>query len=249
MTEHLPRHRFLVDAELAEGSTVELTGQSAIQISKVLRMGPGDEVTLFNGHGFNVRSRILESGKRSVRLEVTGPSVPGIVLGAPEVHLLQATIKSDRFDLVVQKATELGVSAITAIETDHSVVKLSVDRAASRIERWRRIAAEALEQSERSDMVQIAEPKSFDQAIHATSAELRLIAAERSSTRYLPDVLEPDAKSIAIIVGPEGGFSSKEIERATAEGWTPVSLGPTILRSETAGIAAVAIIRALSRPS
>jgi 16S rRNA (uracil1498-N3)-methyltransferase len=243
-----PKHRFRVTEELVTGAELTLGQTASAQISKVLRMRPGDEVILFNGSGYDVVARIIEAGRRSVIVRVEGDPYPGVEPGPPSIHLFQSLIKADVFELVVQKATELGVSAITAIKTGRSVVKLSADRSASRIERWQRISTEALEQSERSDLVQINEPLSFHAGVDQPPSMINLIAVERSDgVGDIVQAVPQGIESISILIGPEGGFASDEIDAAIAAGWIPVSLGDTILRSETASIAAVAIIRAIAR--
>ncbi|TVR68733.1 MAG: 16S rRNA (uracil(1498)-N(3))-methyltransferase [Sphaerobacteraceae bacterium] len=247
MPDQLPRHRFYTDTQLTSDEDVTLSDGAAAQITRVLRMRPGDTITLFNGDGSEVGARIVEAGRRSVVARIEGEPRPGVVIGSPHVHLLQSLIKADQLDLVVQKATELGVSAITAIKSDHSVVKLSADRAISKVERWQRIAIEALEQSERADFVQINDPITFRELVGHPPASVNLIAAERSDGVDLTHAVPAHGESISILIGPEGGFSPAEIERAVTNGWSPVSMGNTILRSETAGITAVAVIRAIAR--
>lgn len=246
MGDPKPRYRFYVPDSLEIGASLELPERVSHQMRRVLRLRIGDRITLFNGDGRERDASIVESGKSTAVVNITGPERAGIVPGRPEIHLGQSLVKSDRFDMVVQKATELGVSAISAMETERSVVSLPADRARSRLERWQRIAIEALEQSERADFAGIDGPHAFTDVLRGHESSLRLIAAERTRSTRLASVISSDCERVSVLTGPEGGFSDAELDAAQTAGWIAVSLGPTILRSETAGIAAVAMIRALS---
>jgi 16S rRNA (uracil1498-N3)-methyltransferase len=240
------RHRFFVPELPQEAAIATLSSSVSHQINRVLRLRADDQIVLFRGDGYDVDAKIVEISGSSVSVEIVGEPVPGIVAGRPSIHLGQALLKSDRFDLVVQKATELGVERITAVENDHSVVSLSADRAQSRRERWEKIAVEALEQCDRSDTVSIEGPVQFQDFLDRAESGLKLIAAERTGTALLSDFNWSDVDHVTVLVGPEGGFSERELFVADHAGFEPVSLGSTILRSETAGIASVAMIRALT---
>jgi 16S rRNA (uracil1498-N3)-methyltransferase len=240
------KHRFFVPNIGSDSLALTLPERVSSQVNRVLRMRAGDVITLFSGDGFEVDAEIITQSRTSVRVALQGEPRPGIVAGHPAIHLGQALLKSDRFDRVVQKATELGVTSVTAVENERCVVSLSADRAQSRCERWQRIAIEALEQSERSDYVTVRGPENFNRALSSAESGVRIIAAERTGTRSLREVIGSGVSSITVMIGPEGGFTDRELEAAEAEEFIPVSLGPTILRSETAGIASVAMIRALA---
>jgi 16S rRNA (uracil1498-N3)-methyltransferase len=240
------RHRFYVPDLAPNTLRIELPASVSHQINRVLRLRSGDRITLFRGDGVDIDATIVASTRKSVEVEISGEPVPGIVLDKPAVHLGQALLKSDRFDLVVQKATELGAASITAVECARGVVTLPADRARSRRERWEKIAVEALEQSERSDTVAIQGPVGFSDFLSQSGSKLNLIAAERTGERLLADFDWDAVDQVTIVIGPEGGFSDTELDAASSSGFEPVSLGPTILRSETAGIAAVAMIRAIA---
>lgn len=246
MTEQRPRHRFYCDTSLAAGAAVTLHGDISEQIRKVLRLRAGDQVGLFDGQGSEALARITGIGRDQVDLEVISEPQAGRTGGRPEIHLGVALLKADRFEMVIQKATELGVASITPLETQRSVVSLPADRARSRLERWRRIAVEALEQSGRSDWVAVREPVRFPDAIDAPDAELRLIAWEDEKVWTVEQVVEGDPASVLVLIGPEGGFTPDEADLAREAGFQSVSLGALILRSETAAIASVAMIRALA---
>jgi 16S rRNA (uracil1498-N3)-methyltransferase len=237
-------HRFRVHGPISRGIRVELSENQRRQIRKVLRLVSDDRIIVFDGKGMESVARLELSGRSEVAAEVVEEPYPGTVPGVPVIHLFLALIKGDRFDLAVQKATELGVSSITPIVTTRSVVRLSADRARSRLERWRTIAVEALEQSGRADDIEIREPLSFVEALEEVSDGARLIAWEGERDRVLARVLDESMASVALFVGPEGGFTEEEVALAIARGVQPVSLGPLILRAETAAIAVPGMIRA-----
>jgi 16S rRNA (uracil1498-N3)-methyltransferase len=240
------RYRFYVQSPLEAGTQVTLSERVSTQIFRVLRLRIGDVILLFDGGGLEREAKIVEAGRKSVIAEISSNSARGVVPKPPRLHLGQALLKSDKFDLVVQKATELGVSTVTAVENERCVVSLPVDRAGARLERWERIAIEALEQSERADFVLVEGPTTFADMVSESMSELKLIAAERSCSQQLWDFIVPDLRDVTILVGPEGGYTDRELEIADRAGFQEVSLGPTILRSETAGIATIAMIRALA---
>lgn len=246
MTIDWPRDRFYVDQPLTPGNQLELPDHVARQVNRVLRLKAGDSIVLFNGDGTDRLATIIESTRKHVRVDITEVARPGVVLSPPEITLALALIKSDRFELAVQKATELGVSAIVPVETERCVVSLPADRAQSRVERWQRIATEALEQCERADHVAIHMPVPFDDLIRQRDESLDLIAAERTGQSGLAGHLLRRPDRVRILIGPEGGFTPDEIDAAESKGWSRVTLGETILRSETAAIASVAMIRALA---
>jgi 16S rRNA (uracil1498-N3)-methyltransferase len=198
----------------------------------VLRLRPGDEIEVFDGRGARHRASLEEGALR------LGEALPREAERAVQVTLVQALAKGEKMDLVVQKATELGVARIVPLASERSVVKLDARRGASRTERWRKIAQEAARQSQRADVPRIDEPATWADVLELgpgllldpEERTLRLGQAARGVRRVL------------IAVGPEGGFSPEERERAVAAGMLPVGLGPLVLRTETAGLAAVAVI-------
>ncbi|MEX2425830.1 MAG: 16S rRNA (uracil(1498)-N(3))-methyltransferase [Thermomicrobiaceae bacterium] len=238
------KHRFFVPVDLESAEHVELPERVSHQISRVLRLRPGDAIRLFDGRGNEASARICEIDKRSAVAEVSDGPIPGLRAGPPDIHLGIALIKSDRFDQALQKVTELGVTSITGIETTRSVVSLSADRARSRHERWQRIVIEALEQCERADTVDVNGPVTMQEFVLSAGSGARFIAAERANASALIELLPEDSEQLYLLIGPEGGFTDDEVAFAEQAGFTPVSLGPTILRSETAAIAAVSVVRA-----
>jgi 16S rRNA (uracil1498-N3)-methyltransferase len=232
------KRRLYIPAEQLAVKPLQLTEEQARHLA-VLRLEQDDELELFDGKGSRFIARI--AGPRELRVirELPPDAQPRL-----DVILVQALAKADKIELVIQKATELGVSRVIPLAAERAVVKLDSGRGASKRERWQKIAQEASRQSGRADVPRIDEPMSWDElyemlqsdperhALLLTPEEpLRLSEAARSS------------KSLLIAIGPEGGFSPAEIERAVAQGFVAVGLGPLVLRTETAGLAALAVVQ------
>jgi 16S rRNA (uracil1498-N3)-methyltransferase len=234
--------RLYVDpARLASG-TLAVDGNDFRYLCRVLRLRPGDALTVFDGQGRDSDARVLRVEEHTVWLEMATPrAAPPAGVG---ITLCVALLKGERMDLVVQKATELGASRIVPMVTARSVVKLAGDRAQARTARWQKIAREASRQSGRSDAPEIAPVTSFDLALASIStAAFRVLfyegARQRSLRAHLPSHGPPE---VAVVVGPEGGFTEAEIQAAESAGFVSTGLGPRVLRAETAALAALAVL-------
>lgn len=236
--------RVHVDGALAPGAHVALAGSAAEHVRRVLRLEAGDAVTLFNGDGNDYPSRIVGFGRGTVDTEVER-SVPARAESRLAITLVQGIARTERMDLVVQKATELGVAAIRPVATARSVVKLDRDNRARKLAHWRGIAIAACEQCGRARIPAIAEPRTLAEQLAgppperarlllAPDAQLSLGAAARGEL------------AIDILVGPEGGLTDDERQAAIDAGFRACRLGPRVLRSETASIAALAVIQAVA---
>ena len=166
------------------------------------------------------------------------------------IHLVQAVPKGPKLDFIIQKTTELGINAITPVISDRSVVRIEKDRAEEKLRRWKKIAIEAAQQSNRLDVPDMALPISFhDYMASFKKGDLNLLLYEGEKKTGIKEVLtaaqeaKSEIKTIILLIGPEGGFSHEEVEMAVEAGFTPVSLGDLILRTETAPIAALSILR------
>jgi 16S rRNA (uracil1498-N3)-methyltransferase len=238
--------RFYADAASLAGSQVEIDGALAHRTAKVLRMRVGDEVILFDGGGEDVRVCLDEVGDRLIRATVIERS-PGPIEPRLKVHVYQSITKGDRFEWLLEKATELGVSSITPLLAARAVVKTGGD--GNRAERWRRIVSEAAEQCERSTVPAIGAPRSFDAALGDAPGIVILPYEEAGDrapnindimNRRVDDVFALAA--VSVFIGPEGGYEAGEIERAAAAGAEIVTLGARVLRSETAGLVAATLV-------
>lgn len=237
--------RFYVAPPALDGNAVTLDAALAHRLAKVLRLHAGDEVTLFDGIGIEARARIDALDARSATATVL-ERCPGAPEPRVRVHLYQSITKGERFEWLIEKATEVGVASITPLITGRSVVRTGGDSA--RLDRWRRIAVEAAEQSGRSAIPAINAPQSFDAALDA--AEGVLILPYESADEHAPSVqramdAEIDAlfasSAVTILIGPEGGYEGAEVDRARAGGAIVVTMGTRVLRSETAGLVAVTL--------
>ncbi len=232
----MTRRRWIADE--VSGDRAALTGAHAVHLVRVLRAQVGQEFDI--GSGAEVRSgRITSITDERVEF-VLGEVVPALAL--PEVTLLLAIFKFDRMEWAIEKCTELGVARIVPVIAQRTDRHLSV-AAAKRLERWRRIAREAAEQSRRLAPPEIAPPMKLKNALSA-AGDLRIVLAETEQGTMLKEALrqKPQAPVTVLAVGPEGGWTQDELHLFASAGWILASLGSTILRAETAAIAGMAIV-------
>jgi len=236
--------RLFVSEALINGTVVVVEGDRARYLGRVLRLRTGDPITVFDGTGPEWPATIENMTKSTVTLQV-GDSREAGTESPLKIHLVQGVSRGERMDFVVQKATELGVKRITPVLTEYGVVKLDGDRAAKRREHWAGVAVSACEQSGRTRPPLIDAPISLKQWFGAkpAGADVDLILRPGAGTP-LAGATAPATKA-CILVGPEGGFSDTEYEDAEVAGFDAVSLGPRILRTETAAAAALAIMQSV----
>ncbi len=238
--------RFYVDAASLTGDRIEIEGALAHRLAKVLRMRAGDEVILFDGSGEDVRVRVEDVSDRRATAAVIerrpGPREPRVRL-----HLYQSITKGERFEWLLEKATEIGVARVVPLVAARAVVKTPSE--GNRADRWRRIAVEAAEQCERSAVPEIGAPQPFDDALR-TAAGILLLPYEEAgdAASSIHDVLNRRVDdvfalaAVSVFIGPEGGYEPAEIDRAKAAGAEIVTLGDRVLRSETAGLVAATLV-------
>jgi 16S rRNA (uracil1498-N3)-methyltransferase len=223
--------------------TIELASAEAHYLGRVLRLSAGERVEVFDGRGraYDAQIETLAEGAARLRL---GPA--RTEPAAREVIILQALPKADKLEWVLQKGTELGASAFAPMMTERTTVKPPPERRGERTARWKRIVEEAAKQCGRADVPRVAPPVPLTAAVAALQPGVRLLVLdeEERSTRLgaALDAL-PAGVPLAIAVGPEGGFSRGEIAQLTAHGARAISLGSLVLRTETAALAALAVIR------
>ena len=239
--------RFFVPPETLTAAEIELDGPLSRRLRSVLRMRRGDIVVLLDGRGYEYEAVLEDVDGASVRARVRERR-PGLPEPPVDVVLYQSVIKGDRFDWVLEKGTELGVTRFVPLIVERSVVRPQ-SGVSARGERWQRIVTEAAEQCGRSRLPVVAPVTEFDEAL-AFAAGLCLLPWEEERSLGLRTVLRQEMPSlqagerpiVSLFVGPEGGFTEKEVESARSRGVRVVSLGRRILRSETAGIASVAAV-------
>ncbi len=238
--------RFLVSPENVEGDRITIKGKEVHHLRNVLRLRRGERVTCFDGKGREYRGRIerISAAQAEVRIEKVAERKKESSL---KITLAQSLIRSHKMDLVVQKCTELGVFEIIPLRTERSLINLDEAKRKARRERWQRLAEAAAKQSGRVQIPTITEVRDFSSLLEtAGDFDLKIISWEdegdgKSFRDALTKRLSPPEK-ILLLIGPEGGFSAGEVAGAGKAGLLPISLGPRILRSETAAIAATAII-------
>lgn len=226
---HLPPDRIA-------GDRAELSDEARHYLRDVLRLAPGAVVEVFDGAGRAFDGRI-EDGFLALALGTARSARPA---GAA-LLLLVALAKGEKMDLVVQKATELGAARIAPFAAERSVVRLEPERGEERARRWRRIAEEAARQCGRSDVPEVRAPATLEGALAALPEGARAVILEPGGAPL--SSVPAGAPAYAAIVGPEGGLTPAEVERCRRAGAQPVSVGPRVLRAETAAIVAVAYLQ------
>jgi 16S rRNA (uracil1498-N3)-methyltransferase len=232
--------RVFVEAPLGRGAQVTLTGSAAAHVSRVLRLRAGDGLTLFNGTGGEFAATIAGIARDAVTVAV-GEARCGERESPLTLTLAQGISRGERMDLVVQKATELGVTTLAPLLTERSVVRLDAAQAARKSEHWRAIALAACEQSGRNRPPRLLPPAPLGEFLRAGSAATKLLLSPAAALR-LAEVPRP-AGEVQVLIGPEGGLTDEEQARAQAAGFLGVRLGPRVLRTETAAIAALALLQ------
>lgn len=234
--------RIHVESPLAAGAQAELRGKAALHATRVLRLGAGDKVTLFNGDGADYPSEIKELHSGSLTLAVRA-AVPARAESPLAITLVQGIARGERMDLVVQKATELGVTAIVPVATTRSVVRLDADTRAKKLAHWRGVAIAACEQCGRATLPAIADPVDLAGwlARPAQPETLRVLLSPQAKSSLVATVA--GATRVEMLVGPEGGLEDSERDLALTVGYRACRLGPRVLRSETAAVAALAVLQ------
>ena len=235
--------KFFINRDNVSGDRVLITGEDVKHIRSVLRMEPGDILTVCDGDGKDYLARIAKMDSQAVTADIVEVKECGTEPPI-EVVLYQGLPKSDKMELIIQKSVELGVKRIVPVITERTVVKLhSKDDAANKIGRWQKIALEAAKQCNRGMIPNIGFPLDFKTAVDmAGRAQLSIIPYEKEETSSLKNLLKNCINTVSVMIGPEGGFSEEEIDFAKRSGVIPVTLGPRILRTETAGLAVLSIL-------
>lgn len=235
--------RFFIEPGAINSNCVTITGEDYEHIKKVLRLRVGEEVWLSSRGGIDYRSVIGDYGTNCVNLEVLeevqNKSEPSL-----QVTLYQGLPKSDKLELIIQKCVELGVSKIVPVITERTVVKIEGKEISKKLERWRKISLEASKQSNRGRVPLIDSPIKWKDAVSdGSNFDCSLIPYEKHQGKNLKGILKSfSGNSISIYIGPEGGFTEMEISEAKDAGIMPISLGPRILRTETAGFALLSVL-------
>ncbi len=236
--------RLFVRGDLQLEQTLQLDEEQSRYVGRVLRLRVGDAIAVFNGEAGEFAATISSLGKTSAAITV-GSAIESSTESPLKVHLVQGVSRGERMDLIVQKTTELGVKRISPVLTEYGVVKLDQAQSARRRDHWQKVAESACEQSGRVRPPLIDEPLTLKSWLGAKTrgADVDLILRPDATTPMAS--LQPPRTKVCLLIGPEGGFSDIEYDDASVAGFTAVSLGPRVLRTETAAIAAVAIAESM----
>ncbi|CAM5565518.1 Ribosomal RNA small subunit methyltransferase E OS=Stutzerimonas stutzeri OX=316 GN=CXK95_14540 PE=3 SV=1 [Stutzerimonas stutzeri] len=230
--------RFFIDAPLALGSHA-LPETAAHYIGRVLRLSNGSAVQLFDGSGQEYLGELVEVGKKQVRVELR-QQLAGLPESPLRIHLGQGLSRGERMDWAIQKATELGVAQITPLISERCEVRLNDERADKRLAHWRQIAISACEQCGRSVVPTIHPPQQLGDWL-PVEAELKLVLHPVAA----PLTSHAQPRTLAFLIGPEGGLSEHEVEQAQQAGFQAARLGPRVLRTETAPVVALSVAQQL----
>jgi 16S rRNA (uracil1498-N3)-methyltransferase len=252
----LPRfHAPELDADSRQATLSEDEG---LHLTRVMRLGVGDDVAVFDGRGREFSARVASVTRDAVRVDLLEPLPP-----APEAHtaltLVQVVLKGDRMDDVVRDATMMGVSEIVPVTSDHMAVKAQALERGRPAERWRRVALASAKQCRRATLPVIHDPAPFRAWLATAVQEARLLFVEPSATKSIVQASRaandgevdplrmfmdrPAPRSAALIVGPEGGWSAEEVDAGIASGCTPVTLGGLTLRADAVPVVAISLVR------
>jgi 16S rRNA (uracil1498-N3)-methyltransferase len=235
--------RLFVDPSQLCIDSITIADEDHRYLTRVLRLGIGDTVVLFDGRGGEADVRIVRIGPRALEARVEARRTLDTPL-RPDLMLIQSLTKGDKFEFVIQKATELGVTRLLPVTSSRSIQRIDHTRALGRQVRWRKIVREAARQCGRADVPEIEPVTSIETALDAAPKDaLKLLFWEGARQKSLKKELPATRPAcIVVAIGPEGGFSLQEVDAARAAGFIVVGMGPRILRAETAAVTALSIV-------
>ncbi|MDD3653938.1 MAG: 16S rRNA (uracil(1498)-N(3))-methyltransferase [Desulfotomaculaceae bacterium] len=237
--------RFFFSVEQIEDGKIYLNKSDVIHVKRVLRLRPGENLVLMDGRGKTYLAIIEKFIAGAVVCDIIR-EIPSSTASPLRITLVQGIPKGNKMELIIQKGTELGVNLVIPLLCERTVVKLDEDKIPKRLERWQKIALEAAKQCRRSDVPKISRPKSWDEMLCALPpGAVAMIPWEEEFVYSVKDfcLQHLELASIYIFIGPEGGFTREEVERARLYGVCPVTLGPRILRTETASMAVLTMVQ------
>ena len=239
--------RFFIDKSEISNNTAVITGNDAKHISRVLRITPGTLIELIDGTGKTYHAEITETSPKQIHT-IIRKTMDGGNESPVNITVAQAFLKDKKMDLLIRHLTELGIDEWFAFQAQRSVPSPAPGKTKARKERWEKITQEALKQCERSKLPLIGEVASFDEMIdQASKSDLKIMFHERETFKFQGENTRalPDNANIFVAFGPEGGFTEIESERLINEGFLSISMGPRILRAETATISGVTLLQYL----
>jgi 16S rRNA (uracil1498-N3)-methyltransferase len=235
--------RVYVEGPLAPDRDLELPPGAANHVARVLRLRTGAPVLVFDGSGLDFQAEIVAVAGDRVRVRV-GAAAPGVPDSPLAITLVQAVPRGEKMDWTLQKATELGVRTIVPVLSARSVVRLDERQAVKKLRHWQAIVAGACEQCGRSVLPEVRPPLELSRYFAEVPREGQRLVLSPSGPASLAGLASTAAR-VELLIGPEGGLDDGELDAATRVGFAPVRLGPRVLRTETAGIVALAVLQAL----
>lgn len=234
--------RFHCPPPLAEGQLLDLPPRAAHHAARVLRLAPGDPLVLFSGEGGEFAAQVVAAARGAVKVRV-GAHRSGDRESPLALTLAQALLSGEKMDLVIQKAVELGAARVQPLATARDVARLAGERAGKRLAHWQAVAVAACEQCGRNRVPEVAPVQGLARWLGAAPGAARFVLAPGAGAGLR--ALDPPAGPAVLLVGPEGGLAPEELAAAEAAGFRRLTLGPRVLRTETAGLAALAALQAL----
>lgn len=235
--------RCAVDSPLQPDQVLALPEEAANHLVRVMRLREGDACVLFNGDGHDYPATLVAVGKRDAQVRLGAPVL--VERESPlSITLLQGIARGEKMDLILQKATELGVAAIVPVNAERTEVKLDAARAAKRLAHWANVVQSACGQSGRARIPAVAAPQGLSAAVTALPDPGLRLTLDPLGTHRLSTLPQPSRGGVVVAIGPEGGWSPRDRDVLAAAGFEGLQLGPRILRTETAGLAAIAALQA-----
>ncbi len=238
---------FFIEQSAVGDPQLLITGSDARHIRTVLRLKPGDKIGLFDGQGFEYQARIVAVSGGRVEVSVL-QRFPVTAESPVQITIAQAFLKEKKMDRLVRQLTELGISKWIPFFAKRSVPRPIKKNLSARMERWKKIAKEALKQCKRGCVPEIGETATFEEVLNQSqTCDIKIVFWENESepVKVLLPGPERQIEKIFVLLGPEGGFTAKEIEQARTRGFITAALGPRILRAETASVAACVLLQYL----
>ena len=234
--------RIYQQAPISVEHLFDLDDEGAAHIGRVLRMGAGEHISLFNGDGYDYLAEIVDSGKKSVSVKILSQAA-NETESPLHLHLGQVISRGDRMDFTIQKSVELGVNTITPLFSERCGVKLTGERLEKKIQQWQKIVISACEQSGRSHVPVVRAAMTVEQWCSEPSQALKLNLHPRAAHGINGLTLSADSARVRLLIGPEGGLSNDEIRMTETHDFTDVLLGPRVLRTETAALTAITALQ------
>lgn len=232
-----------VSMPLQAGQTVPLPEDAANHLLRVMRLREGDACVLFNGDGHDYPATLVVAGKRDAQVRIEAATLLANE-SALRITLLQGVARGEKMDLILQKATELGVAAVVPVNAERTEVKLDAARAEKRVAHWNNVVQSACGQSGRAVIPRLGPPLALAAAMAVLPADTLRLTLDPEGSHRLSTLQAAPAGGVVIAIGPEGGWSPRDRQQLAAAGFQGLQLGPRILRTETAGLAAIAALQA-----